>query len=294
VLVGGQTRMPKIQEEVKKLFGKDPHKGISPDEVVAVGAAIQAGVLQGDVRDILLLDVTPLSLGIETMGGVFTKIVEKNTTVPVSKSQVFSTAADSQPSVEVHVLQGEREMASDNKTLGRFVLDGIPPAPRGIPQVEVAFDIDANGILHVKAKDKATGKEQSIRIEASSGLSKEEIEKMKKDAELHAEEDKKKREKVEVKNNAEALVYSTEKTLRDFAGKITDDVKKSLEEKIAELKKVKDGDDLAAIKKASEDLSLEAQKIGSELYKQPGGESGGEEQKGPEEGPIEGTVEEKK
>ena len=294
VLVGGQTRMPKMQEEVKKLFGKDPHKGINPDEVVAVGAAIQAGVLQGDVRDILLLDVTPLSLGIETMGGVFTKIVEKNTTVPVSKSQVFSTAADSQPSVEVHVLQGEREMAQDNKTLGRFVLDGIPPAPRGIPQVEVVFDIDANGILHVKAKDKATGKEQSIRIEASSGLSKEEIEKMKKDAELHAEEDKKKREKVEVKNNAEALVYSTEKTLRDFAGKITDDVKKSLEEKIAELKKVKDGDDLAAIKKASEDLSLEAQKIGSELYKQPGGESGSEEQKGPEEGPIEGTVEEKK
>ena len=292
VLVGGQTRMPKIQEEVKKLFGKDPHKGINPDEVVAVGAAIQAGVLQGDVRDILLLDVTPLSLGIETMGGVFTKIVEKNTTVPVSKSQVFSTAADNQPSVEVHVLQGEREMASDNKTLGRFVLDGIPPAPRGIPQVEVAFDIDANGILHVKAKDKATGKEQSIRIEASSGLSKEEIEKMKKDAELHAEEDKKKREKVEVKNNAEALVYSTEKTLRDFAGKITEDVKKSLEEKIAELKKVKDGDDLAAIKKASEDLSLEAQKIGTELYKQSGGEGG--EQKGPEEGPIEGTVEEKK
>ena len=292
VLVGGQTRMPKIQEEVKKLFGKDPHKGINPDEVVAVGAAIQAGVLQGDVRDILLLDVTPLSLGIETMGGVFTKIVEKNTTVPVSKSQVFSTAADNQPSVEVHVLQGEREMASDNKTLGRFVLDGIPPAPRGIPQVEVAFDIDANGILHVKAKDKATGKEQSIRIEASSGLSKEEIEKMKKDAELHAEEDKKKREKVEVKNNAEALIYSTEKTLRDFAGKITEDVKKSLEEKIAELKKVKDGDDLAAIKKASEDLSLEAQKIGTELYKQSGGEGG--EQKGPEEGPIEGTVEEKK
>jgi len=292
VLVGGQTRMPKMQEEVKKLFGKDPHKGINPDEVVAVGAAIQAGVLQGDVRDILLLDVTPLSLGIETMGGVFTKIVEKNTTVPVSKSQVFSTAADNQPSVEVHVLQGEREMAQDNKTLGRFVLDGIPPAPRGIPQVEVVFDIDANGILHVKAKDKATGKEQSIRIEASSGLSKEEIEKMKKDAELHAEEDKKKKEKVEVKNNAEALIYSTEKTLRDFAGKIIEDVKKSLEEKIAELKKVKDGDDLAAIKKAAEELAVEAQKIGTELYKQPGGEGG--EPKGPEEGPIEGTVEEKK
>ena len=292
VLVGGQTRMPKMQEEVKKLFGKDPHKGINPDEVVAVGAAIQAGVLQGDVRDILLLDVTPLSLGIETMGGVFTKIVEKNTTVPVSKSQVFSTAADNQPSVEVHVLQGEREMASDNKTLGRFVLDGIPPAPRGIPLVEVAFDIDANGILHVKAKDKATGKEQSIRIEASSGLSKEEIEKMKKDAELHAEEDKKKKEKVEVKNNAEALIYSTEKTLRDFAGKIIEDVKKSLEEKIAELKKVKDGDDLAAIKKAAEELAVEAQKIGTELYKQPGGEGG--EPKGPEEGPIEGNVEEKK
>ena len=292
VLVGGQTRMPKMQEEVKKLFGKDPHKGINPDEVVAGGAGIQAGVLQGDVRDILLLDVTPLSLGIETMGGVFTKIVEKNTTVPVSKSQVFSTAADNQPSVEVHVLQGEREMAQDNKTLGRFVLDGIPPAPRGIPQVEVVFDIDANGILHVKAKDKATGKEQSIRIEASSGLSKEEIEKMKKDAELHAEEDKKKKEKVEVKNNAEALIYSTEKTLRDFAGKIIEDVKKSLEEKIAELKKVKDGDDLAAIKKAAEELAVEAQKIGTELYKQPGGE--GEEQKGPEEGPIEGNVEEKK
>lgn len=299
ILVGGQTRMPKIQEEVKKLFGKEPHKGINPDEVVAIGAAIQAGVLQGEVRDILLLDVIPLSLGIETLGGVFTKIIEKNTTIPVSKSQVFSTAADSQPSVDVHVLQGEREMASDNKTLGRFVLDGIPPAPRGVPQVEVSFDVDANGILHVKAKDRATGKEQSIRIEASSGLSKEDIEKMKKDAELHAEEDKKKKEKIEIKNNAESLIYTTEKTMRDFADKITDDIKKSLNEKIEQLKAVKDGEDIAAIKKSSEELSLEAQKVGAEMYKQ-SGEGNKEDakdessEKKPDEGPVEGTYEEKK
>ncbi|MBI3684879.1 molecular chaperone DnaK [Candidatus Azambacteria bacterium] len=293
ILVGGQTRMPKMQEEVKKLFGKEPHKGINPDEVVAVGAAVQAGVLQGEVRDILLLDVTPLSLGIETLGGVCTKMIEKNTTIPVSKSQVFSTAADSQTSVEVHVLQGEREMASGNKSLGRFILDGIPPSPRGVPQVEVSFDIDANGILNVKAKDKATNKEQSIRIEASSGLSKEEIERMKQDAQAHAEEDKKRKEKVEAKNNAETVVYSAEKTLREFSGKITQEDKKELEGKMEALKKVKDGDDIAAITSAMNELSASLQKIGAQMYKdQP---QGGEPKKGDEkkEGPIEGEFEEK-
>ena len=234
VLVGGQTRMPAIQEVVKKLFNKEPHKGINPDEVVALGAAIQGGIMQGSVRDVLLLDVTPLSLGIETLGGVCTKIIEKNITIPVSRSQVFSTAADNQPSVEIHILQGEREMAGDNKTLGRFILDGIPPSPRGVPQVEVTFDIDANGILNVKAKDKATNKEQSVRIESSSGLSKEEIEKMKQEAAVHADEDKKKKEAVELKNNAENLIYSTEKTLRDFGDKVSAD-----EKKIMRLKKLK-------------------------------------------------------
>ncbi len=300
ILVGGQTRMPKMQEEVKKMFGKDPHKGINPDEVVAIGAAVQAGILQGDVKDILLLDITPLSLGIETMGGVFTKMLEKNTTVPVSKSQIFSTAADNQPSVEVHVLQGEREMAQDNKTLGRFVLDGIPPSPRGVPQIEVSFDIDVNGILSVKAKDKATNKEQSIHIKASSGLSKEEVEKMKQDAAAHAEEDKKKKENAEAKNNAETLVYSTEKTMRDFSDKIPQDVKKELEDKLVALKNVKDGADSSAIKKASEDLSVAIQKIGSELYKQPStagtAEAAPEEKKKEDdkENPLEGDVEEKK
>lgn len=267
VLVGGQTRMPAITEAVKKLFDKEPHKGINPDEVVAIGAAIQGGIMQGDVRDVLLLDVTPLSLGIETLGGVCTKIIEKNTTIPVSRSQVFSTASDNQPSVEIHILQGERDMAGDNKTLGRFILDGIPPAPRGVPQVEVTFDIDANGILSVKAKDKATNKEQSIRIEASSGLSKEEIEKMKQEAASHADEDKKKREAVELKNNAENLIYSSEKTMRDFADKIKEEDKKNIEEKIEALKKVKDGTDADAIKKASDELSRAAQKVGEEMYK---------------------------
>ncbi|MBI5913262.1 molecular chaperone DnaK [Candidatus Azambacteria bacterium] len=298
ILVGGQTRMPKMQEEVKKLFGKEPHKGINPDEVVAVGAAVQAGVLQGDVKDILLLDVTPLSVGIETLGGVSTKMIEKNTTIPVAKTQVFSTAADNQPSVEVHVLQGERDMASDNKTLGRFILDGIPPAPRGVPQVEVTFDIDANGILHVKAKDKATGKEQSIRIEASSGLSKEEIERMKGDAQAHAEEDKKKREHAEVKNNAEALVYTAEKTVREFSDKMKEEVKKELGEKIEALKKVKDGTDLEAITKASSDLSTALQKIGTDLYQQKEGEGktppAEGENKEQKEKPIEGEFEEGK
>ena len=268
VLVGGMTRMPAVQEAVKKFFGKEPHKGINPDEVVATGAAIQGGVLGGDVKDILLLDVTPLSLGIETMGGISTKLIEKNTTIPAAKTQIFSTAADNQPSVEISVLQGEREMAADNKSLGRFMLDGIPPSPRGVPQVEVVFDIDANGILNVKAKDKATNKEQSIRIEASSGLSKEEIDKMQKDAEAHAEEDKNKKERIEIKNNADTLVYTTEKLLRDAGDKIKEDDKKTIEEKVEALKKVKEGDDIEAVKKASEELSLEAQKIGAAMYQQ--------------------------
>ncbi len=267
VLVGGMTRMPLVLSTVEKFFGKKPNISVNPDEVVALGAAIQGGVLQGDVKDVLLLDVTPLTFGIETMGGVRTPLIERNTTIPTSKSQVFSTAADNQPSVEIHVLQGEREMATDNKTLGRFILDGIPPAPRGIPQIEVTFDIDANGILNVKAKDKATNREQSIRIEASTGLSKEEIEKMKKDAEIHAEEDKKKKEAIEAKNMADTLVYTTEKALRDAGDKITADEKKPVEEKIEALKKVKDGDDSQAIKKATEELSQEAQKIGEKLYK---------------------------
>lgn len=295
ILVGGQTRMPKMQEEVKKLFGKEPHKGINPDEVVAVGAAVQGGVLQGEVRDILLLDVTPLSLGIETMGGVCTKMIEKNTTVPVAKTQIFSTAADNQTSVEVHVLQGEREMAEDNKLLGRFILDGIPPSPRGIPQVEVTFDIDANGILNVKAKDKASNKEQSIRIEASSGLSKEDVARMTQDAQVHAEEDKKKKEKVEAKNNAEALVYTAEKTLRDFSGKIKEEDKKEVEGKIETLKKTKDGDDTGAITSAANDLSSALQRVGAQMYKdQPGPGNPPPKDEGEKEGPIEGEFEEKK
>ncbi|HAI74332.1 TPA: molecular chaperone DnaK [Candidatus Moranbacteria bacterium] len=267
VLVGGMTRMPLVLQTVEKFFGKKPNITVNPDEVVALGAAIQGGVLQGDVKDVLLLDVTPLTFGIETMGGVRTPLIDRNTTIPTSKSQTFSTAADNQSSVEIHVLQGEREMAADNKTLGRFILDGIPPSPRGIPQIEVTFDIDANGILNVKAKDKATNKEQSIRIEASTGLSKEEIEKMKKDAEVHAEDDKKKKETIEVKNMADTLVYTTEKALRDAGDKITADEKKPVEEKVEALKKVKDSDDISAIKKATEELSQEAQKIGEKLYK---------------------------
>ncbi len=266
VMVGGMTRMPLVLQTVEKFFGKKPNATVNPDEVVALGAAIQGGVLTGDVKDVLLLDVTPLTLGIETMGGVRTPLISRNTTIPTSKSQIFSTAADNQPSVEIHVLQGEREMAADNKTLGRFMLDGIPPAPRGVPQIEVTFDIDANGILSVKAKDKATGKEQSIRIEASTGLSKEEVERMAKDAEAHAEEDRKKKELAEARNIADTLVYTTEKALREAGDKISADKKKPVEEKIEALKKVKDVDDTAAIKKATEELSQEAQKIGQELY----------------------------
>jgi len=267
VLVGGQTRMPKIQEEVKKLFGKDPNKEVNPDEVVAVGAAVQGGIMQGDVRDVLLLDVTPLSLGIETFGGVNTILIAKNTTVPTAKNQVFSTAADSQTSVEVHVLQGERPMAQDNKTLGRFILDGIPPAPRGIPQVEVSFDIDANGILNVSAKDKATGKTQSIKIEGSSGISKEEVERMKKEAEIHADEDKKKQSMIETKNMADTLIYSCEKTLKDNEGKIKPGDKKEVEDKINALKESQKGDNIDDIKAKTQELSATIQKIGAELYK---------------------------
>jgi molecular chaperone DnaK len=267
ILVGGQTRMPKMAEKVKEFFGKEPNKSINPDEVVALGAAIQGGILSGDVKDVLLLDVIPLSLGIETMGNVSTKLIERNTTIPASKSQVFSTAADNQTSVEIHITQGERAMAADNKSLGRFILDGIPPAPRGMPQVEVTFDVDANGILSVKAKDKATNKEQSIRIEARSGLSKEDIERMQKDAEAHAAEDQKKRDIAEAKNIAEQMIYTAEKALKDNGDKVSADIKSGVETKIAELKTAKDGTDIDAMKKATEALSTEMSKIGEAMSK---------------------------
>jgi molecular chaperone DnaK len=268
ILVGGMTRMPAVQERVKKLFGKDPHKGVNPDEVVALGAAIQGGVLKGDVKDILLLDVTPLSLGIETLGGVMTRLIEKNTTIPTRKSQIFSTAADSQPAVSIHVLQGEREMAANNKTLGRFELVGIPPAPRGVPQIEVTFDIDANGIVNVSAKDKATGKEQSIQITASSGLSKEEIDRLVKDAELHSEEDKKKKELVEARNSADALVYSTEKSIKDLGDKVDSATKSKVEDAIAALKKAMEGENTQEIKQRSEELTQASHKLAEAMYQQ--------------------------
>ena len=269
IMVGGMTRMPLVLKKVEEFFGKKPSTSVNPDEVVAMGAAIQGGVLQGDVKDVLLLDVTPLTLGIETMGGIMTPLIEANTTVPASKSQIFSTAADNQPSVEVHVLQGERKMAADNKTLGRFMLDNIPPAPRGVPQIEVTFDLDANGILSVTAKDKATGKEQSIKIEASSDLTDEEVEKMKKEAEAHAEEDKKKAEAVTIRNTADTLVFTTEKALKDAGDKITTDEKKPVEEKLKALKELLKDEkaDSEKIKKASEELSTAAQAIGEKLYK---------------------------
>ena len=282
ILVGGQTRMPAIQEAVRSLFGKEPSKSINPDEVVAAGAAVQAGIMQGDVKDVLLLDVIPLSLGIETLGGVSTKIIEKNITIPTARSQIFSTAGDNQTSVEVHVLQGEREMAQDNKTLGRFMLDGIPPSPRGLPQIEVIFDIDVNGLLNVKAKDKSTGREQSIRIEGSSGLTKEEIERMKNDAQKFSEEDRKKKELAEVRNSADGLIYTAEKSLKDAGEKIPADIKKNIEEKISQLKKAKEGADADVIKQSADELSKNMQSIGEYLYKQPAAGDNKEEPKAKE------------
>jgi len=267
ILVGGQTRMPAVQKAVQDLFGKEPNRSINPDEVVALGAAIQAGIFQGDVQDITLVDVIPLSLGIETMGSVATKLIEKNTHIPTKKEQVFSTAADNQTSVEVHIVQGERPMAADNKSLGRFILDGIPPAPRGVPQIEVSLDVDSNGILNVTAKDKSTGKEQSIRIEATSGLTEDDIEKMKKDAEEHADEDAKKKGLIEVRNLADQMIYTAEKSLKDYGDKVDVAVKTAVEEKVTALKEVKDKDDVDAIKSATEALSNEMQKIGEAMAK---------------------------
>jgi molecular chaperone DnaK len=274
ILVGGMTRMPAVQERVQKIFGKVPHKGVNPDEVVAVGAGIQGGVLKGDVKDVLLLDVTPLSLGIETLGGIMTKLIEKNTTIPTKKSQVFSTAADNQPAVSIHVLQGEREMAGHNKTLGRFELVGIPPAPRGVPQIEVTFDIDANGIVNVSAKDLATSKEQSIQITASSGLSKEEIDRLVKDAELHSEEDKKTKELVEARNQADSLIYATEKSIKDLGEKVDATTKSNIESAISNLKKSMEGNDANEIRRLSEELTQASHKLAEAMYQQASGAAG--------------------
>jgi molecular chaperone DnaK len=290
ILVGGMTRMPAVQERVKKIFGKEPHKGVNPDEVVALGAAIQGGVLQGDVKDVLLLDVTPLSLGIETLGAVMTKLIEKNTTIPTRKSQIFSTAADSQPAVSIHVLQGEREMASGNKTLGRFELVGIPPAPRGVPQIEVTFDIDANGIVSVSAKDLATNKEQSIQITASSGLSKEEIDQAVKDAEMHADEDRKKKELVEARNQADSLIYSTEKSIKDLGDKVDEAVKKKAQDAIEPLRKAMEGEDPEEIKRLSEALTQASHKLAEAMYQQASQDGAAGTEGGPQGGPQQGAA----
>ncbi len=285
ILVGGMTRMPKVQEKVKEIFGQEPHKGVNPDEVVAVGAAIQGGVLQGDVKDVLLLDVTPLSLGIETLGGVFSKLIEKNTTIPTRRSQIFSTATDNQPAVSIHVLQGEREMVSGNKTLGRFELVGIPPAPRGVPQIEVTFDIDANGIVHVSAKDLGTGKEQSIQITASSGLSEEEIQQLIKDAEIHATEDKARKELVEMKNHADQLIYSTEKSMADLGDKVDPGIRSEVENAVADLKSVLDNGDKSVIEAKMKTLTSLSHKLAEQMYAQASSQAGPEAQ-GPESGPA--------
>ena len=293
VLVGGQTRMPLVQEKVKQFFGKEPHKGVNPDEVVGVGAAIQAGVLKGEVKDVLLLDVTPLTLGIETLGGIITPLIQRNTTIPTSKSQVFSTATDNQPSVEIHVLQGERPMAADNRTLGRFMLDGILPAPRGIPKIEVSFDIDANGILSVKAHDEGTGKEQKITITASSGLSKDEVSKMQKEAEMHASDDKRRREEVETRNNADNMAYNAEKILREQKDKVSAELNKEVESKVAAVRSALQGTDIESVRRATQELNEAMQKVGSSIYQQqppPGTEPppGG----GDDEGTVEGEFRE--
>ena len=312
VMVGGMTRMPLVLQKVKEFFGKEPNLTVNPDEVVAMGAAVQAGVLQGDVKDVLLLDVTPLTLGIETLGGVATPLIERNTTIPTSKSQIFSTAADGQTAVEIHIVQGDRPMAADNKTLGHFTLDGIPSAPRGVPQVEVKFDLDANGILNVSATDKATNKQQKITITASSGLSKEEIEKMKKEAELHSEEDKKKKEEAEIKNQADAVVFTMEKMIKESGDKMKPEDKKELEDKNEELKKAKESGNFEEMKKKMEEINTIAQKIGAAMYQQPGAGASGADQAGPtgsgegseqseagkeekkDDNVVEGEVEEKK
>jgi molecular chaperone DnaK len=293
ILVGGQTRMPLVQETVQKFFGREPHKGVNPDEVVAIGAAIQAGVLKGEVRDVLLLDVTPLTLGIETLGGVATPVIPRNTTIPTAKSQIFTTAADNQPSVEIHVLQGERAIAADNKSLGRFLLDGLLPAPRGIPQVEVTFDIDANGILNVSARDKGTGREQKITIVAGSGLSKEDIEKMKQEAEIYAEEDRRRREEIELRNQADSMAYNADKTLRDLGDKIPADMHTEVEARVKELRDALQGTDMEAVRRAVSALSEAMQKMGAHVYGQAGAQPPEGGPPGPEgEGPAdEGTVE---